>query len=85
MNIIISSPLKPDKKHIRGSDLSICRAQNAEHMQRFEYNLEFKVGMHLLKAFRYIRSIFINLYIDCYKILDSHAYKIMVNNHCLDR
>lgn len=32
MNIIISSPLKPDKKHIRGTDLSICRAQNAKNM-----------------------------------------------------
>lgn len=27
-NIIVSSPLKPDKKHIRGSDLSICNARH---------------------------------------------------------
>jgi hypothetical protein len=25
MNIIISSPLRPDKKQIRGSDFAICR------------------------------------------------------------
>ena len=25
MNIIVSSPLRPDKKQIRGNDLAICR------------------------------------------------------------